>query len=80
MPLMQVKLVEKALMSNERMGIANAELTNKIVSLEEKNIAPSDWADDEDVLSDEWEMGVSAMTIDAVRALVAGKLKTLEET
>ena len=41
---------------------------------------PSDWADHEEVLSDEWGIGGQAMTIDAVRALVAGKLKTLEET
>jgi len=31
------------------------------------------WADIEDVLSDEWEIGAPAMTIDAIHALVAGE-------
>ena len=31
------------------------------------------WADIEDVLSDEWEIGGLAMTTDAIRALVAGE-------
>jgi hypothetical protein len=31
------------------------------------------WADIEDVLSDEWEIGATAMTIDAILALVAAE-------
>jgi len=31
------------------------------------------WADIEDVLSDEWEIGGLAMPTDAIRALVAGE-------
>ena len=38
------------------------------------------WADIEDVLSDEWEIGGLAMPTDAIRALVAGEQKTSEET
>ena len=31
------------------------------------------WVDVEDVLSDEWDIGASAMTTDAIRALIAGE-------
>ena len=54
------------------------------VKLTEEAFAPTDeteivttpswaWADIEDVLSDEWEIGGLAMTTEAIRALVAGE-------
>jgi hypothetical protein len=54
------------------------------VKLTEEDFAPTDeteivttsswtWADVEDVLSDEWEIGGLGMTTDAIRALVAGE-------
>ena len=72
MPLVQVKLIEEALTSNEKKEIAT-KLTDAMVSIKEQNSPSWAWIDIEDVLSDEWEIGGLAMTTDAIRALVAGE-------
>jgi hypothetical protein len=59
MSFVQVKLTEEAFPPTDETEIVTA---------------PSwTWADIEDVLSDEWEIGGLAMTTDAIRALVAGE-------
>jgi len=59
MSLVQVKLIEEACTPTDQTEIGTT---------------PSwSWADIEDVLSDEWEIGGLAMSTDAIRALVAGE-------
>ena len=59
MSLIQVRLTESAFTPTEKTGIVTV---------------PSwTWAEIEDVLSAEWEIGGSAIPTDAVRALIAGK-------
>jgi hypothetical protein len=59
MSFVQVKLIEEAFTPTDKTGIV---------------ATPSwTWADIEDVLSAEWEIGGSAMPTDAIRALVAGE-------
>jgi hypothetical protein len=50
-----------------------------MVSSEEENMPVPIRVDIEDILGDEWDFGVSAMTADAIRALIAGEKKNLEE-
>jgi hypothetical protein len=62
----QVKLIEEAFTPKDKTEIVTT---------------PSwAWADIEDVLSAEWEIGGFAMPTDAIRALVASEKKTSEET
>ena len=57
MSFVQVKLIEEAFTPTDKAEIV---------------AAPSwSWADIQDVLSAEWEIGGSAITIDAIRPLVA---------
>ena len=72
MPLLQVKLIEEAFTSTEKKEIVT-ELTDAMVSIKEQNGPSWAWVDIEDVLSDEWEIGGSAMTTDAIRSLVTGE-------
>ena len=72
MPFVQVKLIEEACTSTEKIEIVT-ELTDAMVSIKEQNSPSWVWADIEDVLSDEWEIGGLAMTTEAIRALVAGE-------
>jgi len=59
MSFVQVQSIEEAFTPTDRTEIVNP---------------PSwDWAEIEDVLSDEWEIGGLAMPTDAIRALVAGE-------
>jgi hypothetical protein len=59
MSFVQVKLIEEASTPTDKTEIVTT---------------PSwAWADIEDVLSDEWEIGGLAMPTDAIRALVAGE-------
>jgi hypothetical protein len=59
MSLVQVKVIEEACTPTGKTEI---------------DTSPSwPWADIEDVLSDEWEIGGLAMPTDAIRALVAGE-------
>jgi hypothetical protein len=43
------------------------------VSVEEAEMRSVTWADIQDVLDEEWEIGGLAMSTDAIRALVAGE-------
>jgi 4-oxalocrotonate tautomerase len=72
MPIVQVKLIKEAYTPTEKKEIV-AELTDAIMSIKEQNSPSWAWADIEDVLSDEWEIGGLAMTTDAIRVLVAGE-------
>jgi len=47
-------------------------LTGLAASIDSGEASTFAWADIEEVLSDEWEIGGLAMTTDAIRALVAG--------
>jgi hypothetical protein len=59
MSLVQVKLIEEAGTPKDKTEIGTT---------------PSwSWADIQDVLSDEWEIGGLAMSTDEIRALVAGE-------
>ena len=44
-----------------------------MVSSAEENMPAPTRVDVEDILGDDWESGVSAMTADAIRALIAGE-------
>lgn len=72
MPLNQVKLIEKTFTPTPKKEI-DTKLTDAMVSIEEENMPPETRIDIEEVLSDEWDFGVSAMTIDAIRILIAGE-------
>ena len=59
MSFVQAKLIEEACAPTDKTEIGTT---------------PSwSWADIEDVLNDEWEIGGLAMSTDAIRALVAGE-------
>jgi hypothetical protein len=49
------------------------DLNSAFVSVEEAEMSSVTWADIQDVLDDEWEIGGLAMTTDEIRALVAGE-------
>ncbi len=51
----------------------NNNLTYVTVSVKEAEMCSVTWADIQDVLDEEWEIGGLAMSTDAVRALVAGE-------
>ena len=48
------------------------ELTDPTTSIESRETGTLTWADLEEVLSEEWEIGGLAMTTQAVRTLTAG--------
>ncbi len=70
--MIQVKLIEETFTSTEKKEIATT-LTDAMVSIEEENIPAAILADIENILGGEWDIGVSAMTADAIRALIAGE-------
>jgi 4-oxalocrotonate tautomerase len=72
MLLVQVKLIEEASTPTEKKEIVT-KLTDAVVSIKEQNSPSWAWADIEDDLSAEWEIGGLAMPTDAIRALVAGE-------
>jgi hypothetical protein len=47
-------------------------LTGPTASIDSGEASTFAWADIEEVLSDEWEIGGLAMTTEAIRALIAG--------
>ena len=51
----------------------NNNLTHVTVSVEEAGMSSVTWADIQDVLDEEWEIGGLATSTDAIRALVAGE-------
>jgi len=71
MPLIEVKVEEASIPTGKKKIVSNlAEATD---SIEREDMCSVTWADLEEVLSDEWEIGGLAMTTDAIRALVAGE-------
>jgi 4-oxalocrotonate tautomerase len=72
MPLIKVKLIEKAFTPTEKKELVT-KITDAMVSIKQPNRPAVAWADIEDVLSDQWEIGAPAMTTDAIRDLVAGE-------
>ena len=78
MSVVQVKLIEEAFTPTEKKEIV-AKITDGMVSIKQQNGPTVAWADIEDLLSDEWEIGAPAMMIDAILALVADEYKLLED-
>ncbi len=60
MPLIHAKLIEETFTPTQK-------------KIEEENMPPATLADVEDILGDEWDFGLSAMTVDAIRTLIAGE-------
>ena len=72
-PLIRVKLIEETFTPpTEKKEIAT-KLTDATVSIEEENMSAATRVDIENILADGWDFGVSAMTIDAIRILIAGE-------
>ena len=72
MPLIQVKLIEKVLSTQQKQEMVR-KLTDAIVSIEGENMRPVTWVIIEEVASGEWGIGGQAMSTEAVKALAAGK-------
>ena len=72
MPLNQVKLIEETFTPTPRKKI-DTKLTDPLLSIEEGGVPTGTRIDVEEVLGDEWDFGVSAMTTDAIRILIAGE-------
>jgi len=79
MDLIPVNVKEKVSATAHKTDLNN-NLTYAFGSVEEAEMCSVTWADIQDVLDEEWEIGGLAMTTDAIRALVAGEEKTPEET
>ena len=71
MPLIHAKSIEETFPPTQK-KIAT-KLTDAMVSIEEENTPIATRVDVEDILGDEWDFGLSAMTIDAIRTLIAGE-------
>jgi hypothetical protein len=71
MALNQVKLIEETPASSSKKEL-DTELTDPLLPIEEESVIPGARGDVEDVPGDEWDFGVSAMTTDAIRILIAG--------
>ena len=72
MDLIQVNVNEKVFTPAHNTDLNN-NLTYVTVSVEEAEMCSVTWADIQDVLDEEWEIGGLAMSTDAVRSLVAGE-------
>jgi 4-oxalocrotonate tautomerase len=72
MDLIQVNLNEKVFTPAHNTDL-NDNLTHVTVSVEEAEMCNVTWADIQDVLDEEWEIGGLAVSTDAIRALVAGE-------
>ncbi len=72
MPLLQVKVNEEEFAVAQQAESAS-NLTDHTGSIERADAGTSAWIDIEHVLTDEWEIGGSAMTTDAIRTLFAGE-------
>jgi 4-oxalocrotonate tautomerase len=72
MDLIQVNVNEKVFTPAHKTDLNN-NLTYVTVSVEEAEMRSVTWADIQDVLDEEWEIGGLAMSTDAIRALVAGE-------
>jgi 4-oxalocrotonate tautomerase len=72
MDLIQVNGNEKAFTPAHKTDLNN-NFSYVTVSVEEAEMSSVTWADIQDVLDEEWEIGGLAMSTDAIRALVAGE-------
>ena len=72
MDLIQVNVNEKVFTPAHNTDLNN-NLTYVTVSVEEAEMCSVTWADIQDVLDEEWEIGGLAMSTDAIRSLVAGE-------
>lgn len=72
MDLVQVNGNEKAFMPARKTELNN-NVSYVTLSAEEAEMCSVTWADMEDVLDEEWEIGGLGMTTEAIRALVAGE-------
>jgi 4-oxalocrotonate tautomerase len=70
MDLIQVNVNEKVFTPAHNTDLNN-NLTYVTVSVEEAEMCSVTWADIQDVLDEEWEIGGLAMSTDAIRGLVA---------
>jgi phenylpyruvate tautomerase PptA (4-oxalocrotonate tautomerase family) len=68
MPLIQVKLSGEVFTPTHKKEFVT-KLTNAVVPIEGENMPAATRADIENLLPDEWDFGVSGMTIDAIRIL-----------
>ena len=72
MDLIQVNVNEKVFTPAHKTDLNN-NFSYVTVSVEEAEMCSVTWADIQDVLDEEWEIGGLAMSTDAIRALVAGE-------
>jgi 4-oxalocrotonate tautomerase len=72
MPLIQVKLIEKAFTSQQKQEMIK-KLTDAMVSIEGENMRQVTWVIIEDVNSGEWGIGGQPLSTEAVKVLAAGK-------
>lgn len=72
MPLLPKKVNEELLTPAQKTEIAS-NLTADTSSNEGVDVGTVTWADIEQALTEEWEIGGLAMTTDDIRALVAGE-------
>jgi len=72
MDLIQVNVNEKVFAPAHNRDLNN-NLTDVTASVEEAEMCSVTWADIQDVLDEEWEIGGLAMSTDTIRALVAGE-------
>jgi hypothetical protein len=72
MAAIQVNVNEKGCTLTRKTEITS-NLTDATVSIEGGDMCVVAWVDFKDALSDGWDIGERATTIDAIRALVAGK-------
>ena len=72
MELTEVNVNEKVFTLAHKTDLNN-NLAYVTVPVEEAEMSSVTWADIQDVLDEEWEIGGLAMSTDAIRALVAGE-------
>ena len=72
MDLIYVNVNEKVFTPAHKTDL-NKNLTYVTVPDEEADMSSVTWADIQDVLDEEWEIGGLAMSTDAIRSLIAGE-------
>jgi len=72
MPLIQVKTINETFTATQKTEIIT-KLTDAMVSIAGENLRPVTWITIEEICSGEWGIGGQPITIDAVRAMAAGK-------
>lgn len=72
MDLIHVNVNEKVFTPAHKTDL-NKSLAYVTVPVEEAEMSSVTWADIQDVLDEEWEIGGLAMSTDAIRSLVAGE-------